>query len=591
MRVFCYFVEPASYTLDLAANVYDKKKIDYCFIKSNTLVKSSSQTTKDFLESKSLISKIGYVINVFKNNDFIIVNGYNNYPFILSFILNVFSINKRFIATESDTQLTVPANFIKRLIKWIYLSIIFRNRNVLGFAGGTSSHKDLFRHYGMKEDKIFLMPLMVDNAKFYCQNKVFPNTFTFLFIGRLVKHKGVEELIKQFNSNFIDKEATLRIVGSGEQEVYLKNKYESEKVIFVGKKLNNDLMQELHLASCFVCPSMFEPWGLVVNEALSASLPVIATKDVGATFDLIKDKQTGFIANNMKDFGKKMLELYKDNVLLLEYSINAKEYMSEKWNYKLYDKCLSDAIKKVEQWRCSFFRIAFIRIASLFHLSGRSKVIFYHDIHSDKQYTDMSTPIELFKKHINIIRASGYEIVSEITKTHGQIEICFDDAFLGLYDNIEFIKEQNISIHLFVISSFLDTENHINKEQLIELNKLPQILISSHTHNHKILNKTSEIELIEELKKSKDNLESLLNKKIVSICFPEGKFNDKVIDIAKQTGYKKMYSSLPGFYANEITSGVKKRSLVQFAGEKEFKAILKGGDHILAYWYKRKHIN
>jgi hypothetical protein len=46
-----------------------------------------------------------------------------------------------------------------------------------------------------------------------------------------------------------------------------------------------------------------------------------------------------------------MLELYKDNVLLLEYSINAKEYMSEKWNYKLYDKCLSDAIKKVEQWR------------------------------------------------------------------------------------------------------------------------------------------------------------------------------------------------------------------------------------------------
>ena len=180
MRVFCYFVEPASYTLDLAANVYDKKKIDYCFIKSNSLVKSSSQTTKDFLESKSLISKIGYVIHVFKNNDFIIVNGYNNYPFILSFILNVFSINKRFIATESDTQLTVPTNFIKHFIKWIYLSIIFRNRHVLGFAGGTSSHKDLFRHYGMKEDKIFLMPLMVDNAKFYCQNKVFPNTFTFL---------------------------------------------------------------------------------------------------------------------------------------------------------------------------------------------------------------------------------------------------------------------------------------------------------------------------------------------------------------------------------------------------------------------------
>ena len=107
MKVFCYFVEPASYTLDLAKNIYDKKGIDYCFINSSSLVESRSQTTKEFLENKSLISKIAYVINVFKNNDLIIVNGYNNYPFILSFILNIFSINKRYIATESDTQLTL----------------------------------------------------------------------------------------------------------------------------------------------------------------------------------------------------------------------------------------------------------------------------------------------------------------------------------------------------------------------------------------------------------------------------------------------------------------------------------------------------
>ena len=69
MKVFCYFVEPASYTLDLAKNIYDKKGIDYCFIKSNSLVESRSKTTKDFLENKSLISKIVYVINVFKNHN------------------------------------------------------------------------------------------------------------------------------------------------------------------------------------------------------------------------------------------------------------------------------------------------------------------------------------------------------------------------------------------------------------------------------------------------------------------------------------------------------------------------------------------
>lgn len=237
----------------------------------------------------------------------------------------------------------------------------------------------------------------------------------------------------------------------------------------------------------------------------------------------------------------------------------------------------------------SLFRIAIVRIASLFYISKKSKVIFYHDIHSDKKYTDMSTPIELFKKHIKIIRENGYEIVNEITNSHRQIEICFDDAFLGLYDNIELINEQNISINLFVISSFLEKENHINTEQLIELNKLKQITISSHTKSHKILNCISENETTHELQDSKSELELVISQEISSLCFPEGKFNRYVITNAIKLGYTKLYSSLPGFYIDEFLPNVKRRSLVQFAGEKEFKAILKGGDHILAFWYKFKH--
>ena len=79
-------------------------------------------------------------------------------------------------------------------------------------------------------------------------------------------------------------------------------------------------------------------------------------------------------------------------------------------------------------------------------------------------FTDFNkdTPMTYIEKHINIIRENGYEIVSEITKPIGQIEICFDDAFLGLYENIELIKELNTPIHLFVVSSYLEKENYIN---------------------------------------------------------------------------------------------------------------------------------
>ncbi|MEE2700023.1 MAG: polysaccharide deacetylase family protein [Bacteroidota bacterium] len=238
----------------------------------------------------------------------------------------------------------------------------------------------------------------------------------------------------------------------------------------------------------------------------------------------------------------------------------------------------------------SVIRVAIIRIASLFSADEkRSKVIFYHDIHFDKKYTNMSTPIDLFRKHIRIIRENGYEIVSEITNPVGQIEVCFDDGFLGLYDNIDLIKELNLSIHLFVVSSYFENKDHINKQQLLELSNFEFIKISSHTHTHKILNQISEKEIEYELIESKTTLENLLDKKVDTICFPEGKFNKKVIEIAKKRGYANQYTSIPGFFIDEIVPNTKGRSLVQFARAKEFLAILKGGDHILASWYKFKH--
>lgn len=220
----------------------------------------------------------------------------------------------------------------------------------------------------------------------------------------------------------------------------------------------------------------------------------------------------------------------------------------------------------------------------------RSKIIFYHDIHSKKKYTSMSTSIKLFRRHIDIILENGYEIVPEITKKYGQIEICFDDGFLGVYEHINMLKEYNIYIHLFIISSYLNKKNYINKMQLIDLNKFSFVKISSHTHTHKLLNKLNEFEIKMELSKSKEILEKLLNSKINAICYPEGVFNQKIINIASLTGYEKQYSSIPGFYCVQSPKYVVSRSLVQFAGSKEFKAILKGGDHLLYYWYKFKHL-
>ena len=230
-----------------------------------------------------------------------------------------------------------------------------------------------------------------------------------------------------------------------------------------------------------------------------------------------------------------------------------------------------------------------IYILSLFCFKKKSKVIFYHDIHSEKKHTNMSTHIDLFKDHVHMIRNSGYEIVSEITEEYGQIEICFDDGFLGLYENIELIKQYEIPIHLFIVNSFLNKKHYLNLKHLKELNNLELITISSHTFNHNTLTVLDEFSLKKELYESKSNLENLLGKSIDSICFPKGMFNNRVIDIAKKVGYSKQYSSLPGFYYDKFQNIVIKRSLVQSVNNSVFKGILKGADHVFFYWYKLKH--
>ena len=55
------------------------------------------------------------------------------------------------------------------------------------------------------------------------------------------------------------------------------------------------------LARCFVLPSTSGPWGLVVNEAMAASLPVVVSNRCGCVEDLVEDGVNGFVFNSEDD--------------------------------------------------------------------------------------------------------------------------------------------------------------------------------------------------------------------------------------------------------------------------------------------------
>ena len=222
--------------------------------------------------------------------------------------------------------------------------------------------------------------------------------------------------------------------------------------------------------------------------------------------------------------------------------------------------------------------------------NSHSKVIYYHDVHENEQdkYTDMSTPLSLIEKHISIIHKKKYCIVKCFDKPDKQIQIAFDDGFKGIYDNKDFFINKQIQPTIFVATSLIGKPNYLDLNEILELQELG-FNFQCHSKSHCDLSKFNEFELVDEIIKSKKDLESLLNKEIDSICFPQGYYSDLVLRVCEDAGYKWFYSSIPGCF-NKKNKFVY-RNFCQFASPLQFKLIINGGMLILKKHYKSLHFS
>ena len=115
-----------------------------------------------------------------------------------------------------------------------------------------------------------------------------------LFVGRLVSEKALPQFIEIITPILIsDDDVRIILVGEGVEEEPLKafvekNKLD-KKVVFAGKYQAEELYGWYACASGFVLPSVFEPYGAVVNEALIFGLKVFCSKYAGAS-SLIKSE-------------------------------------------------------------------------------------------------------------------------------------------------------------------------------------------------------------------------------------------------------------------------------------------------------------
>ena len=122
----------------------------------------------------------------------------------------------------------------------------------------------------------------------------------FLYVGRLSPEKNIDGLIRAF-AGYRRKggRCSLVLAGGGPQRAFLEALAAtldvSDCVQFVGHKNSAGLIPYYAFARCFVLPSKREPWGLVVNEAMAAGLPVIVSSCCGCAEDLVVNGANGYV--------------------------------------------------------------------------------------------------------------------------------------------------------------------------------------------------------------------------------------------------------------------------------------------------------
>ncbi len=184
-----------------------------------------------------------------------------------------------------------------------------------GFVAGAPQATYL-RRLGMRESQIATGYDVVDNVHFWVGSQAarkspiperrlrkLPDRY-FLSCSRFVEVKNIARLIDAFQAYRMKTASSgkppwdLVLVGDGKLRSEIERDLSSRRldgcVRLTGYQSYEELPVYYGLANAFVLASVSEPWGLVVNEAMAAGLPVLVSDRCGCAADLVKPGRNGF---------------------------------------------------------------------------------------------------------------------------------------------------------------------------------------------------------------------------------------------------------------------------------------------------------
>ena len=159
-----------------------------------------------------------------------------------------------------------------------------------GFLVPGRAAEEYVESLGVPRERIVIAPNAVDLSIFSVEpDRRDRDGCTFLYVGRFSQEKGVDVLLRAFR----DVPGRLILAGTGPQEEQVRA-LADDRVELLGHVAREDLPALYASADCLVLPSRSEAWGMVLNEAAAAGLPLVATEAAGGGYDLIEEGVNGY---------------------------------------------------------------------------------------------------------------------------------------------------------------------------------------------------------------------------------------------------------------------------------------------------------
>ncbi len=214
---------------------------------------------------------------------------------------------KKFVMFDDGKPSDIKRNMVVQFVK----DMLIKQADALWLP---SADYDAEYPYVDADTVIFHGFNCIDNDQFRFEDKKAFDYKTIVCVARLVPIKNIENLLRAWK--IIEDSGSdykLNIIGNGPLYATLNQLASTlnlKSVAFVGAVNNDDLPLHLYNADAFVLPSYSESWGLVVNEAMAAGLPVLLSNKINAGQALLQEGINGysFNPNNVQDITDSILK-------------------------------------------------------------------------------------------------------------------------------------------------------------------------------------------------------------------------------------------------------------------------------------------